>query len=185
MLNLMFKRFQNIAIIAVTFFLLASFQGSQVVLAQVQAQVVEVNAVGLTVSDKDRSIKFYSDVLGFKLAGESINYRIEQERLNNVFGAKLHISGLKVESGPGIEFLEYMTPRDGRPMPLDEKVNDLIHWQTTLVVTDIESMAKKLRIAGYSFVSTGVVSLPDNSLGFKNGLLVRDPDGHAMQLIEK
>jgi hypothetical protein len=30
-----------------------------------------------------------------------------------------------------------------------------------------------------------VVTLPKDKLGFRKGLLVRDPDGHALQLIEE
>ena len=34
--------------------------------------------------------------------------------------------------GPGIELLEYLAPRDGRPAPADLRANDIAHWQTTL-----------------------------------------------------
>ena len=57
-----------------------------------------------------------------------MNYGTEQEHLNNVAGARLHISNLKAKSGPGIEFLEYLTPRDGRPAPRDTEANDPWHW---------------------------------------------------------
>jgi hypothetical protein len=50
-----------------------------------------------------------------------------QEHLNNVFGARLRITSLRASAGPGIEFLEYLSPRDGRPIPSDEKANDMIH----------------------------------------------------------
>ena len=55
-----------------------------------------------------------------EVAGESENYGPEQERLNNVFGARLRITSLRSATGPGIEFLEYLSPRDGRPIPADE-----------------------------------------------------------------
>ena len=142
-----------------------------------------IDHTAIVVGDTDESLKFYRDTLGFEVAGESINYGIEQERLNNVFGAKLQISGLKVPGGPAIEFLEYLSPRDGRPMPIDKKPNDLIHWQTTLMVNDIDAMAKRLEEKNYSFISTGVVDLPDSRLGFKKALLVRDPDGHSMLIV--
>ena len=144
-----------------------------------------IDHTAIVVRDTEESLKFYRDVLGFQLAGESINYGIEQERLNNVPGAKLHISGLKVASGPGIEFLEYLSPRDGRPMPVDEKPNDLIHWQTRLVVEDLANLEEKLRKEKYLFVSSGIVQLPKHKLGFKRGLSVRDPDGHVIELVEK
>jgi hypothetical protein len=34
----------------------------------------------------------------------------------------------------------------------------------------------------YAFVSTADVELPDNRLGFRRAVLVRDPDGHVMVL---
>ncbi len=38
---------------------------------------------------------------------------------------------------------------------------------------------------GVVFVSSGAITLPDRGLGFGKGLLVRDPDGHALQVIER
>ena len=48
-------------------------------------------------------------------------------------------------SGPGIELLEYLSPRDGRPFPLDEHANDLVHRQTELETDDAESAVAALR----------------------------------------
>ena len=65
-----------------------------------------------------------------QIAGESESYGTEREHLNNVFGARVCIMSMRTAAGPGIEFLEYLTPRDGRPAPWDEKANELVHWQT-------------------------------------------------------
>jgi len=70
-----------------------------------------IDHTAIVVSNTEESLKFYRDVLGLKVAGESENYGTEQEHLNNVFGARLHISGLRAPQGPGIEFLEYLAPR--------------------------------------------------------------------------
>jgi hypothetical protein len=37
-------------------------------------------------------------------------------------------------SGLGIGFLEYLTPRDGRPCPADLHANDVVHWQTMIAL---------------------------------------------------
>jgi hypothetical protein len=92
-----------------------------------------------------------------EVAGESENYGPEQERLNNVFGARLHITALRANSGPGIEFLEYLAPRDGRPFPPEEKANDLIHWQTRFLGISADEAAQTLRNSRSAFVSTGAV----------------------------
>lgn len=132
-----------------------------------------IDHTAIVVSDTDKSLAFYRDLLGFRVAGESENYGVEQEHLNQVFGARLHITGLRAEHGPGIEFLEYLAPPDGRAIPVDTKANDLIFWNTHLVVDDVAAMSAKLRAGGASFVSK-----PDGS----RSQIVRDPDGHAMEL---
>lgn len=144
-----------------------------------------IDHTAIVVSETARGLKFYRDILGLNVAGESENYGIEQERLNNVFGARLRISGLRAFAGPGIEFLEYLVPRDGRPAPADVRANDLFHWQTSLSTPNAHEAARRLRKGITRFVSPGTIELAESTLGFKRGLLVRDADGHAMQLIEK
>ena len=124
----------------------------------------------------DASLAFYRDVLGMTVAGESENYGTEQERLNNVFGARLRITALRARSGPGVELLEYLAPTDGRPYPADAKSNDLSHWQTIVGTTDAGVAERGLRSARVRFVSPGVIALGDTA----NAALVRDPDGHAV-----
>jgi catechol 2,3-dioxygenase-like lactoylglutathione lyase family enzyme len=144
-----------------------------------------IDHTAIVVGDTAASLKFFRDTLGLKVVGESENYGTEQEHLNNVFGARLRITTLRAAKGPGIEFLEYLTPRDGRPMPTDVRANDLMHWQTTLVTSDITSVARRLSAGKFPRVSPAVVALAEGQLGFIAGLLVRDPDGHAMQVIER
>jgi hypothetical protein len=38
--------------------------------------------------------------------------------------------------------------------------------------------------SGAPFLSSGVVELPDAKAGFRKSLVVRDPDGHAVQIVE-
>jgi hypothetical protein len=102
--------------------------------------------------------------------------------LNQVFGARLRITALRAERGPGIEFLEYITPPGGRPLPADAKANDIVFWNTHLVVDGTAGILGSLCGAGGRFVS----SSPPRGEGDKRdacpALIVRDPDGHALQL---
>ena len=102
-----------------------------------------------------------------------------------MFGAHLQITGMRAGSGPGIEFLEYLTPRDGRPRPADVHANDIVHWETTVVTGDVDLLAKKLREAHVGFVSSGVIVMPKDKAGFSKGALVSDPDGHNVLLIQR
>src|SRR6266568_3751112 len=91
-----------------------------------------IDHTAIVISNTETSLQFYRDVLGMEVAGESENYGPEQEHLNNVFGARLRITSLRASEGPGVELLEYVAPRDGRPFPEDAHANDLLHWQTRL-----------------------------------------------------
>jgi len=135
-----------------------------------------IDHTAIVISDTDASLRFYRDALGLKVVGESENYGPEQERLNNVFGARLRITSLRAASGPGVEFLEYLAPGDGRPFPSGEKANDLIHWQTKFLGNSAAQAELELRKARSVFVSTGVV---------QQSIIARDPDGHAIQITQQ
>jgi catechol 2,3-dioxygenase-like lactoylglutathione lyase family enzyme len=134
-----------------------------------------IDHTAIVVRSTAASLAFYRDTLGLRVAGESMNFGTEQEHLNNVPGARLHITALRAAQGPGIEFLEYLAPSDGRALPADSRPNDLVHWQTTVLVAGPNRAAKVLGRGS-------PVALPDAILGFREGFLVRDPDGHAVQL---
>jgi catechol 2,3-dioxygenase-like lactoylglutathione lyase family enzyme len=134
-----------------------------------------IDHTAIVVSDTDRSLDFYTNVLGLRVVGGAHNYGTEQEHLNQVFGARLRITALRAERGPGIEFLEYITPPDGRPLPNDAKANDLVFWRTHLVVDDLPKLSASLQPGGAQFVS--------NRSENPQTQIVRDPDGHALELL--
>ena len=144
---------------------------------------IDHTAIGI--ANTEASLHFYRDLLGFRKAGESENFGTEQEHLSQVLGAHLQITGMRAASGPGIEFLEYLAPRDGRARPADLHANDIVHWQTMITTDDVDLMAKKLRDGHVHFVSSGVVAMPKDKAGFSKGALVSDPDGHDLLLIQK
>jgi catechol 2,3-dioxygenase-like lactoylglutathione lyase family enzyme len=136
------------------------------------------------VADTETTLKFYRDLLGMRIVGSSENYGTKQEHLNNVFGARLLITSLRAAKAPGVELLEYLSPRDGRPIPADERADDIVHWQTEMVTDDANAAEQRLHRAGVPFVSSGTIAV-DPKLGFRRGLLVRDPDGHVVELTER
>jgi catechol 2,3-dioxygenase-like lactoylglutathione lyase family enzyme len=142
-----------------------------------------IDHTAIVVDDTDASLRFYRDLLGMRVAGESENYGVEQEHLNNVFGARLRITALRAPRGPGIELLEYLAPADGRPYPADLRANDLAYWQTTLPSADLADTAARVQASRASLVSPGVVEV-GGELGFARGLTARDPDGHAVRIVE-
>jgi catechol 2,3-dioxygenase-like lactoylglutathione lyase family enzyme len=144
-----------------------------------------VDHTAIVVADTGRSLRCYRDTLGLRVVGESDNHGPEQERLNNVFGARLRITTLKAAAGPGVELLEYLSPRDGRPAPVDARANDLAHWQTGLIAVNAEAAHRAVRAGACGgIISPGVVVPAEPALGFAQGALVRDPDGHVLQIVQ-
>ncbi|HZO53215.1 MAG TPA: VOC family protein [Bryobacteraceae bacterium] len=144
-----------------------------------------IDHTAIVISDTEASLRFYRDVVGLEVAGESENFGTEQEHLNNVFGARLKITALRAASGPGIEFLEYLAPRDGRPFPPETRSNDLVHWQTRFLGGSADEAARQLQQARSDLISTGAVMLPDQQAGYRKSVVARDPDGHAVQFVER
>src|SRR5262245_36528084 len=141
-----------------------------------------IDHTAMTVRSTESSSKFYRDLLGMTVDGGTLNMGTTQQYLDSLPGARTRVTGLAPQMGPpGLEFLEYELPTAGRPFPADSHPTDLWHWQTTLVVSDVEVAAATLRTS--SFVSSSVVTLADHTLGFSKGLLIRDPDGHVIQLV--
>ena len=112
-----------------------------------------IDHTAIAVADTARSVAFYRDRLGLRVAGESENWGPEQEHLNAVFASRVRITGLRAPEGPGIELLEYLAPADGLPFPADLRANDVAFWQTGLIAEDVE-----------------------------RSIDLRDPDGHALRL---
>lgn len=140
---------------------------------------IDHTAIG--VANTERSLRFYRDTLGLRIAGGSENFGTEQEHLNNVLGARLRITTLRAASGPGVELLEYLSPATGRPYPADSHANDLWHWQTTMDASSLKQIGQRLDHARAAWISAGIVA----GQGQPSSLMVRDPDGHAMLITEK
>jgi catechol 2,3-dioxygenase-like lactoylglutathione lyase family enzyme len=135
-----------------------------------------IDHTAITVGDTTRSLAFYRGRLGLRVVGESENSGSEQERLNAVRGARLRITSLRAAEGPGIELLEYLAPRSGRPFPAGTHASDLVHWETRLVAGDAAALERVGR--------RKPVAMPGAELGFAHAVVLRDPDGHSLEVVE-
>jgi hypothetical protein len=56
------------------------------------------------------------------------------------------------------------------------------HWQTHLVANEPEAVVRNLLTKRDNLVSSRLVSFKDHTLGFSGAFLVRDPDGHVLEI---
>jgi catechol 2,3-dioxygenase-like lactoylglutathione lyase family enzyme len=141
-----------------------------------------IDHTAIVVGDTAGALGFYRDTLGLSVAGGGVNHGVEQEHLNGLFGVRLRITTLRAGSGPAVELLEYLAPRDGRPTPIDIKANDVAHWQITMRGSRLAGLLEPT--SGWQLVSPEVTAIePPAPLSFTHGVLVRDIDGHGVRVV--
>src|SRR5262245_35918577 len=72
--------------------------------------IESVGCVGMTVSDLDRSIDFYSRVLFFQKSAEFELFGSPYETLESVFGLRIRVARMNLGQ-ECIELTEYLTPK--------------------------------------------------------------------------
>lgn len=111
--------------------------------AAVAQLVKSVESVGMTVSDMDRSVEFFSKVLSFEKISDLEVHGAEYEKLQGVFGLRMRAVRMKL-GDETIELAQYLAP-EGRPIPADWRSND--HWfqHIAIVVSDMDTAYQHLR----------------------------------------
>jgi len=89
---------------------------TQQALGQQRSALVEgVDAIGITVSDMDRAVDFYSKVLTFEKVSDTEVAGESYEHLEGVFGLRMRVVRMRL-GDEFIELAEYLAPQ-GSPDP--------------------------------------------------------------------
>src|SRR4051812_20858889 len=107
------------------------------------AQVSSVDSIGITVSDLDRAVDFYTRVLTFEKESEREVAGTDYEHLFGVFGMRMRVARLKL-GGEHIELMQFLAPR-GRPTPADFHSNDVWFQHVAIIVTNMDEAYARLR----------------------------------------
>jgi lactoylglutathione lyase len=135
-----------------------------------------------TVSDLDRSLEFYRDLLGMEVVFEQYSDHPYISQLVGFEDARLRVAYLRV---PGdthmLELIEYVQPQaPGSPLP----ANAVGGAHLCFYVADIHETHTRLRQAGTTFVSEPVeIQAGSNRGAF--GVYLQDPDGITLELHQK
>jgi catechol 2,3-dioxygenase-like lactoylglutathione lyase family enzyme len=146
--------------------------------------VEQVGAIGMTVSDMDRSVDFYSRVLSFEKVSDVEVTGEDYERLQGVFGLRMRVVRMHL-GDESIELTEYLAPK-GRPIPVDSRSNDRWFQHIAIITSDMDKAYALLRENKVEHASTGPQRLPDwnkNAGGIK-AFYFRDPDEHWLEVLQ-
>lgn len=140
-----------------------------------------IEHVGIIVSDMDRSVDFYCNVLGFDVVqrvdlctGETV------EKGVGIPGAALKLAHLKLgNTATIIELLQYINPKS-KPISSDAKSNDIGVGHAAFNVDDPDAYYEMLKSKNVKFISPGVM----NSSTGEKFCYFYDPDGAVLEFIK-
>lgn len=138
----------------------------------------------ISVANVERSVAFYTQLLGLCEASRQRNQSIEQDRLDGMHDVVVDVIALQPRevATPHLELLAYRNPR-GREAPAAERRDDLAADRLVFEVANLNALVETIERAGMSVVGpTRATSdpYPDGP----RAALVRDPDGHLLMLCE-
>jgi catechol 2,3-dioxygenase-like lactoylglutathione lyase family enzyme len=139
-----------------------------------------IDHTAISVSQTPASLAFYVDLLGMKVAYRTVNHGLEQDRLDDVAGSRVRITGLRPRSpdGAGLELLDYRSLPRGRTVPKDSRITDYWHAHVVFRVAGLGTLIAKLRRHHVRFVSTTAIPLIEG----RRAVEILDPDGHDVVL---
>ncbi|MDP6747422.1 MAG: VOC family protein [Candidatus Poribacteria bacterium] len=146
-----------------------------------------VDHINLVVSDLERSVDFYTEVLGFQ---ETQRAYLEGEWVETIIGLKgIQANVVYVVApagGPRLELLQYQSPI-GVSIPATAIPNTHGLRHLALRVDDINEAVNRLRAVGIEPVSDPVTvptSVITHEIGHKILCYFHDPDGVLLELTE-
>lgn len=144
----------------------------------------KIQYVGMTVTDMEQSIKFYSQVLSFQKIKDIEVAGTDWEQLQGVFGLRMRLVQMQL-GNEIIALMEYLTPQ-GRLTPRDSLSNDRWFQHIAIVVPNMERAYQHLRQFKVKHTSTAPQQLPawNQQAGGIRAFYFKDPDGHNLELIE-
>ena len=143
--------------------------------------------INLVVSDLERSVKFYTDLLGFK---EVRRAHLDGKWIESIIGLKNVCANvvylLAPEGEPRLELLCYESPK-GEAIPVNSQANTIGLRHIALRVNDIQKAVKRLKDAGVTIIGETVdvpESVVTHDAGHKILCYFLDPDGILLELAE-
>ena len=143
--------------------------------------IIAADHTGITVTNLERSLSFWRDVLGFELSHRAHQTGELAAEITGVAGAEILLAVLKTPTGHKIELLEYLAPADRKrvdPRPCD---SGSVH--VALTVDDLEQVLSAIASSGWKAAGRPQTLTTGPNAG-KRVVYVRDPDGTTIEFMQ-
>jgi catechol 2,3-dioxygenase-like lactoylglutathione lyase family enzyme len=145
---------------------------------------VRFGHVGLTVSDLERSVAFYTSVFGFE---PGMRVRRSAPWIGAIIGepADLEFAHLHLPSGLHLELIQYRRPAPLSPLATGSELTwRPAHQHFCLTVSGIDAWIARAREHGARVVSGEPVTIPEGKNAGARCCYLRGPDGETIELFE-
>ena len=144
-------------------------------------RILAADHTGITVTNLERSLAFWRDVLGFELSHRAHQKGELAEKITGVPGAEIQLAVLKTPTGHKIELLEYLAPADRQhvvPRPCDV---GSVH--IALTVDDLDAVLSAIATFGWKAAGEPQTLQSGPNAG-KRVIYVRDADGTTIEFMQ-
>jgi catechol 2,3-dioxygenase-like lactoylglutathione lyase family enzyme len=140
--------------------------------------IKNIRHTGIVVSDMEKSLEFYRDVLGLKSVIDFTEQGAYIDAISNMKGIRLRMVKLVADDGGMIELLHYAS--HPRPERKDNQLCELGPTHVAFTVDDVDKTYKEWSARGIRCNSMPVVS-PD---GKAKLFFCQDPDGTFLEIVQ-
>jgi catechol 2,3-dioxygenase-like lactoylglutathione lyase family enzyme len=143
--------------------------------------IVAADHTGVTVSNLERSLAFWRDVLGCELSHTAHQKGELAREITGVKGAEIKLAVVKAPGGHKIELLEYLAPADRRHVTL--RPCDVGSAHVALLVENLDAVLARIAASGWKAAGEPQTLTAGPNAG-KRVVYVRDPDGITIEFMQ-
>jgi catechol 2,3-dioxygenase-like lactoylglutathione lyase family enzyme len=144
-------------------------------------QIIGADHTGITVSNLERSLTFWRDVVGLELSHVAHQTGELAREITGVAGAEIKIAVLRTPGGHKIELLEYLAPADRKRANL--RPCDVGSLHIALLVHDLDAVLERIVAFGWKAAGEPQILKSGPNAG-KRVVYVRDPDGTTIEFMQ-
>jgi glyoxylase I family protein len=146
-------------------------------------RILAADHTGITVSNLERSLAFWRDVLGFELSHTAHQTGEMAREITGVAGAEIKLAVVKVPGGHKVELLEYLAPAD-RKRHADLRPCDAGSVHVALVIDDLDAVLSAINVSGWNAAGKSQTLQSGPNAG-KRVVYVHDPDGTTIEFMQQ
>ena len=146
-------------------------------------RVLAADHTGITVSNLERALAFWRDVLGFELSHTAHQMGEMAREITGVASAEIKLAVVKAPGGHKIELLEYLAPPE-RKQHGDLRSCDVGSVHVALIVQDLDRILNAIEASGWKAAGKPQTLQSGPNAG-KRVVYVRDPDGTTIEFMRQ